>query len=157
LLARFLFYTLRPMFIRWKSRKRRVPKFGGYGKQLRSGPSYAYARSGKPEQDVHWSAIIIESVRVDGKPKQRHVAYLAGITESAIDIGAQRAWFWVDVMRRLDGLANRISNDDREDIEAAVGKRVPRPTAAEYEEIVRNMVRVLGPDAKLPDIDIIAR
>jgi hypothetical protein len=145
------------MFIRWRSRKRRVPQFGGYGKQLRSGPDYAYERSGKSEQDVHWSAIIIESARVEGKPKQRHVAYLGGITESAIDIGAQRAWFWVDVMRRLDGLANRVSKDDRARIEAAVGKKVPRPTVAEFEEIVRNMRSILGPDAKLPDINIIAR
>jgi hypothetical protein len=145
------------MFIRWHCRKRSVPEFAGCGKQLRSGLSYAYARFGKLQQDVHWSATIIESIRVGGKPRQRHVAYLGGITESAIDIGAQRAWFWVDVLQRLDSLANRVSNDDRERIETAVGKKVPRPTAAEYEEIVRNMRRILGPDAKLPDINIIAR
>jgi hypothetical protein len=145
------------MFIRWQSRKRRIPKFGRYGKQLRSRSGYAYERFGKSEQDVHWSAIIIESVRVGGKPRQRHVAYLGGITESAINIGAQRAWFWVNVMQRLDGLANRVSKDDRERIEAAVGKKVPRPTAAEYEEIVRNMRSIHGQDAKLLDINIIAR
>jgi hypothetical protein len=44
----------------------------------------AVARTREP--DVHWAAIIVESVRVDGKPTQRHVAYLGGITESAIAI-----------------------------------------------------------------------
>jgi hypothetical protein len=37
-----------------------------------TGAELRYNRKGKTEQDVHWSAIIVESVRVDGEPKQRH-------------------------------------------------------------------------------------
>lgn len=35
-------------------------------------------------QDVAWSAIIVENVRVDGKPKQRHIAYLTTFAESLV-------------------------------------------------------------------------
>ena len=47
------------MFVRWQTRERRNRAFGG-GK----GP------------DMHWSAILVEGQRIDGKPVQRHVAYL---------------------------------------------------------------------------------
>jgi hypothetical protein len=46
------------------------------------------ADSGK--QDVHWAAVLVEGARVKGKPVQHHIAYLGGITESAIEIVAQR-------------------------------------------------------------------
>jgi hypothetical protein len=84
------------MYLRWQSRKRR---------------SAAFRSTAKKDDDVHWAAIIVESARVEGKPTQRHVAYLGGITESAIAIVAQRAWFWDDVKRRLDRMPaeSRIS------------------------------------------------
>ena len=61
-----LLYTTR-MFVRWTSRARRTSEFG---------PN----RWG--EEDVHHRAILVEAVRIDGKPRQRHVAYLVGFTES---------------------------------------------------------------------------
>ena len=69
-------YTLRVlMFVRWQKRKRKSRAFGG----------------GRDRADTHWAAILAESTRVDGKPTQQHVAYLGGITDSAIEIAAQRA------------------------------------------------------------------
>ena len=65
------------MFVRWQTRERRNRAFGGD-----KGPG------------MHWSAILVEGQRIDGKPVQRHVAYLGGITESAIELPAQRAFFW---------------------------------------------------------------
>jgi hypothetical protein len=72
---------------------------------------------------------------------------LGGITQSAIDldIGHQRAWFWNDVIKRLDGLANRVSVEDRRRIEAAVAKKVPRPSKEEYDAIVRECREIFGP------------
>src|SRR6516165_10316892 len=100
------------MFVRWQSRKRRHPAFGGPGKQIRGGDDWAYTRPGTSEQDKHWAAILVERVRVEGRSTQRHVAYLGGVTDSAIEIAAQRMFFWDDVKQRLDRLSNRIRGCD---------------------------------------------
>jgi hypothetical protein len=131
------------MFVRWQSRKRRRPAFGGWGERIKRGYDWAYTRPGTSEQDKHWRATVVESVRVNGRPTQLHVAYLGGITESAIEIDAQRAWFWDEVKRRIDRLANRVSVEDRERIEAAVAAKVPPVTKKQHEKIVRR-ARELG-------------
>ena len=69
------------------------------------------------------AAILAESARIDGKPTQQHVAYLGGITDSAIEIAAQRAFFW-GAVGQLDQLANRVLKDDRTQIEEAIAKKV---------------------------------
>jgi hypothetical protein len=105
------------MFVRWQKRKRNSRAFG----------------RGRVT-DTHWAASLVESVRVDGKPTQRHVAYLTGITDSGIEIAAQRAFFWQKATEQLDRLANRISKDDRARIEDLIEKRVPRLTRKEYDD-----------------------
>jgi hypothetical protein len=62
------------MFVRWQMRTRRSRAFGR-----------------DPRTNTHWAAILAESQRIDGKPTQRHVAYLGGITDPAIELPAQRA------------------------------------------------------------------
>jgi hypothetical protein len=120
-------YTLQPMYIRWQSRKRRRSQYGDWRKS-----------------DVHWSAILVENARVDGKPKQRHVAYLAGFTESAIKIMAQRCHLWDQIDHRLDRLSNQITSDDRAKIETVLAARIPRPTTAEYKDSARKAAELLG-------------
>jgi hypothetical protein len=88
--------------------------------------------------DVHWTAILVEASRVDGKPKQEHIAYLGGITESAIEILPQRCYFWDEVTERLDKLGNRLSPEERQSIESAVAKRVALPTPAEFKQTTEN-------------------
>jgi hypothetical protein len=110
------------MYLRWQARKRVNPKYW----------------TGKRDEwidDVHWAAIVVESVRVDGKPTQRHIAYLSGITESAIAIVHQRYYFWQDIDDRLTRLSNRIGNDDRCRIQEALAKKVPRPSEADAEQV----------------------
>ena len=108
------------MFVRWQKRKRKSRAFGG----------------GRDRADTHWAAILAESARVDGKPTQQHVAYLGGITDSAIEIAAQRAFFWREVMRQLDQLANRVLKDNRTQIEEAIAKKVPRLTRQEHKKCI---------------------
>ena len=72
----------------------------------------------------------------NGKPTQQHVAYLGGITDSAIEIAAQRAVFWREVMRQLDQLANRVLKDNRTQIEEAIAKKVPRLTRQEHKKCI---------------------
>jgi hypothetical protein len=126
------------MYVRWQSRKRLRPAFGHYGKLESSYGEWFHARAGSNEQDIHWRAVLVENERVNGKPTQRHIAYLDGITDSAIAIVHQRCWFWDHVKERLDRLGKRISPEDRKKIEAAIAKKVPRPTKAEYRRCVRD-------------------
>src|SRR5262245_22011983 len=72
------------------------------------------------EPHARLKAILVESVRVGGRPRQRHIAFLGSV---AID-GGDRRRFWYDVTTKLDRLSNRVSPDDRQRIEAAIAKRV---------------------------------
>ena len=115
------------MFVRWQSRERNRSQFGRYG-----------------EGDIRWMAVLAETKRVDGKPQQRHIAYLGGITDSAMKIDAQRCHFWDHVSARLDALGNQITPTDRKKVEAAIAKKVPRPTPAQYKDAARHSARLLG-------------
>lgn len=76
-------------------------------------------------------AILVESVRIDGKPCQRHIAFLGSIS---ID-GSDRRRFWYQVMSHLDRLSNRVPLPERERIIAAIAKKVGLPlTPAELEQ-----------------------
>jgi hypothetical protein len=121
------------MFVRWQSRKRTVHS------------SYL----GGPD-DVHWRARLVVSERVDGRPRQRHIAYLGGITESAIDNTHQRRGFWDTVHERLDRLANRVSTKDRQRIEITVALKVPRLSREEHEDSVARYLSLWpeGPPAE---------
>jgi hypothetical protein len=105
------------MFIRWQHRKRRT--------------TFHLSREG----DVHWAAILAESARVDGKPTQRHIAYLGGFTESQAKIPAQQCHIWDAISERLDSFGKRLNPAERKRIEAAIAEKVPRPSRTEYKRI----------------------
>jgi hypothetical protein len=135
------------MYLRWQSRKRNRPDIGHYGDVIRDAEGYAALRDRRGgvlrtcrdtgTQDVRWAAIIVESVRIDGKPRQRHVAYLASTTESRIAVVHQRRYFWDEVLDGLDRLMNRMSIEDRTRVEAAIALKVPRLTREEHEASVK--------------------
>ena len=108
------------MFVRWQKSKRKARAIGR-------------GRS-NTDADTHWAAILVESTRVDGKPTQRHIAYLGGITDSGVELEtpSQRAFFWQGAMQQLNQLANRVT-DDRARIEEALEQKVPRLTRKEYD------------------------
>ena len=141
------------MFVRWQKRERNRPSFGAWGGgvmdedggRLYDGRGSALlTNKATGRLDVHWRAIVVESVRVGGKPQQHHVAYLASITESAAEIVSQRRYFWDKVHDGLDRLANRLSSEDRRRIEAAIALKVPRLTREEHEASIARAVEVLG-------------
>jgi hypothetical protein len=115
------------MYIRWQTRKRRRPAFG-----RRAGGG-----------DIHHAAILAENVRVKGKPTQRHVTYLGGITDSAIQIVHKRYYFWQKVTLQLGNL--KLPRNERRNIESAIALRVPRPTKAECRRVERDR-KALGAD-----------
>jgi hypothetical protein len=114
------------MFVRWQSRSRRHSVFGPWG-----------------TADTHWRAILVEAVRVDGKPTQRHIAYLGGVTESALAIPFQQHYFWENVEEVLDRL--QLKPAERNKIVAAVAKKAgPPPTPKQRKQLDREQAAILG-------------
>ncbi len=99
-----------PCYIRWKQRSLcRDPWLGGFS----------------------LTAILVESQRVNGKPRQRYVRYLASIRVnelSVLDGGVSPQHvvrFWRDIDRVLDRLNGRL-NGCRPQVEASVARVLPR-------------------------------
>ncbi len=109
------------MYVRWQ-RRRRVRK-------RKSSPLL--------------TAVLVESCRVDGKPRQKGIAYLGGIREAYVD---ERAWehraFWLSVDERLDALG--LDPETRARIEASVESRVRRVTPENQAEFDAAQVRLKG-------------
>jgi hypothetical protein len=116
------------MFIRWQKRSTR----SAYGKH-----------------DIGWSAVLLQPIRIDGKPRQRYIAYITGIRQSGIDqdTAHQRCWFWDRVLERLHQLSNKVGEEDCKRIIATIAKKVPMPTREEYEFCHRHRYELLGIDA----------
>jgi hypothetical protein len=100
------------MFVRWQSRKRAERN------------KWALRHVG----DITWNAILVESVRVDGKPQQKHVAYLGSFSTRQAASQPQRVYTWEAMLERLDRLSNRIPPKARKNIEAAIALKLgPAP------------------------------
>lgn len=117
------------MFVRWQKRKKR-----------------AWRRESDPDRrgsdpDTHWDAVLIESVCIERKARQRQVVHLGSINESTI-AGGPRACvhFWTMVGDRLHRLSN-LTDDDRCRIVTALAEKVPLSTRAHYEQSRRPVVR----------------
>jgi hypothetical protein len=88
---------------------------------------------------VHWRAILVKSVRVDGEPRHVHIAYLGGIAESDIknteDKCKRRPWFWKQVLEKLNSL--RISPEEHNKIIATIAKKIsgPIPTTEQMRKL----------------------
>jgi hypothetical protein len=108
------------MFIRWQSRKRNI--------------YYSYwGRKADPYGDVHWNAVLVESLRINGKPRQKHIANLCGFTEHQIKIPAQQIYVWKRAIKALDGLGKRITLKERRQVEASLAERIGRPKPTKKE------------------------
>jgi hypothetical protein len=109
------------MFVRWKIRK-----------STDTGGRY-FRRRG---QATHY-AVLVESVRIEGKPRQRFVAHLARIAEGKQEIH-DRADFWRAAISGLDKLG--INGPARERAEAKLAEKVRRPTDEETAELRRQHI-----------------
>jgi len=92
----------------------------------------------RPSSEASLTAVLVRCKRVDGKPRQQLVGYLATIQEASIAHPVMRAQFWEQVRERLAGQG--LSEGQRAQIVAKIAERVPRPTgedqqsAADYHE-----------------------
>jgi hypothetical protein len=108
------------MFVRWQSRKRKI--------------YYSFwGRREDPYGDVHWNAVLVESRRVNGKPRQHHLANLCGFTEHQIKIPIQQIYVWERAIRTLDGLGKKVTPKQRHQIETTLAERLGRPKPTKRE------------------------
>jgi hypothetical protein len=100
-------------------------------------------RESRPVRPV---ALLVESVRIDGKPHQRHVAYLFSIWHGEEDKLGDRHWqvrWWVEASDRLDELGDRVKPEDRRKIEKALAQKIGRkPTKPEVAKYWRRTVEI---------------
>jgi len=101
------------------------------------------------KRDAHWRAILVETVQVRGKSKQRHISYLVGFTESALAIPQQQRFIWDQIHQRLVRLRKRISREDRRRLEAELSEKIGKPpTKAQRARLDRARKRWLEKLAK---------
>src|SRR5262245_49424717 len=86
-------------------------------------------------------AVLVESVRIDGKPVQKHIAVLGS---TSID-GSDRPRFWYEATTQLNRLSNRVSPQDRARIGEAISTKVGGRlmTKAELAKFERNRAELL--------------
>ncbi len=101
------------MFVRWKKRKLR---------------SWGYS----------YTAVLVESYRVNGKPRQKIIASIATIKDRDYGNSWERSRFWAVVGSSLNLLRDRLTGEDHEKIIDACAQRVPKLTDAEVQEAVVN-------------------
>jgi hypothetical protein len=99
-----VFWYPRRMYVRWVSRNR-ARKSGGV-----------------------LIAQLVESRRIDGKPRKRVRAHL-GTCREQVDTLRHRFWFYERCDQVLDRLA--LAPDDRAKVEAQLAARMPRPSEEE--------------------------
>jgi len=107
------------MYVRWKKRMR--------------------TRQGVPTGMYALTAVLVEGVRVNGKPRQRFVAYLGTIWGIVTAVHGHRLRFWKRVDANLDRLTEPV---DRERTEAKLAEVVPRPTAESQAEALRRLAEI---------------
>ncbi len=112
--------TIKPMFVRWKIRCLRRSELDG-----------------QPAGRVRY-AVLVESVRREGKPRQKVLCHLAHIRERHIGSALRRAAFWQAVDRRL--MLLNLDAPARAVIESKLAVIAPRPTTLELEEMRRKFV-----------------
>lgn len=99
------------MYIRW-NRKKRIKKIEWVMKE----GDYIYA-------------VLVENIRIDGKPRQKTIKYLSGIGENNPSVYS-RMMFWEKAEKNLASL--NLAPDVQEKILASLRERVPKPSDEEF-------------------------
>ena len=99
------------MYIRWNRTKRSKDYLQKFGDLL--------------------SAVLVESIRIDRKPRQKVIKYLGGVDEKPLYITPIFS-FWRTVDSKLDEL--NLAPAVRKKIVNSIEKRIPRPSNEDYEK-----------------------
>jgi hypothetical protein len=94
------------MFIKWKHQSR----------------TYCYRRYTEGRRKA---AAVVRSVRTPAGPRHEYICHLGSVVEDRTGYLWGREWFWIIALWKLDRAG--ITGADRERIEAALEKTIPRP------------------------------
>jgi hypothetical protein len=106
------------VFVRWKRRKKAATKPGRRPRRRSDAGDSLYC-------------VLIESRRIEGKPRQKVVCYLGSVDEKHLDKTWLRVDFWDVIKPKLDRLA--LTRKQRQRIEDSIQRIVPR--VSEEQEI----------------------
>ena len=99
------------MFVRWKRRKKAATKPGRNPRRRSDAGDSLYC-------------VLIESRRIEGKPRQKVVCYLGSVDEGHLDKTWLRVDFWDAIKPKLDGLD--LTRKERQRIEDSIQQIVTR-------------------------------
>ncbi len=106
------------MFVRWKRRE------STYARER--------SRTRADERGATLYAVLVESVRVDGKPRQKFICQLAKVREKKLDYESMPFQFWKEAIEKLNTLA--LDESERKKIELQLAAKIRRPSDAEAAE-----------------------
>jgi hypothetical protein len=91
-------------------------------------------------------AALVETHRINGKPRQKVIKYLGGIGEDALLHVYLRKCFWDTVEKNLSAL--ELTTEKKNKIVASLEKTVPKPTdadiSADFAEYARTLQEFLN-------------
>ncbi len=108
------------MFVRWKRRESSYKHRGWIFRNIAL------------ERGATISAVLVESVRVDGKPRQRFICHLAKVREKQLDEKFTPFHFWRNATNKLASLP--LDDSEKKKIEDQLSAKIPRPSDAEAAE-----------------------
>ncbi len=106
------------MFVRWK--RRETSAKAGFS---------AISRYRAATRGATLYAVLVESMRVNGKPQQRFVCHLTSIKENKLAHTDTPFYFWDDVSKKLSAL--NLDATERQKIETVLAAKIRRPDDAE--------------------------
>ena len=108
------------MFVRWKRRESSYK------------PSSEYGRYIAANRGASIYAVLVESVRVNGKPRQNFVCHLAKVREAELTERYLPFYFWKKVTEKLNSMS--LDESERVKIEQQLAVKIRRPSDAETVE-----------------------
>jgi ribosomal protein L32E len=110
------------MYVRWNRRKR-----------IKEG--------WRKKKGDYLSAVLVESCRIDGKPRQKTIKHLGSIGEDRLDRVYDRKCFWDKAERNMDSL--NLQPDNRHKVIVGLEKIVPKPSDADIAKDLEERKRSL--------------
>jgi hypothetical protein len=124
------------MYVRWKRRAMRKQVHVGRKWAIVKGQrTIVHVKESQPTGDYALSAQLVESHRVDGRPRQKVIKYLGTIREPAVAHVGHRMSFWRTVSAAFKALD--LPPEQQHTIELALHARVPFPTMEEIDAHAR--------------------
>jgi hypothetical protein len=131
------------MYVRWKRRAMRKQVYVGRKWAVVKGQrKIVHIKESRPTGDYAHSAQLVESHRIDGKPRQKVIKYLGTINESRVAHVGHRIGFWRTASAAFKALG--LPPEQQHTIELALHARVPFPTPEDVQKSRDEMAALMA-------------